>query len=277
MTQPLGQGQQNAYDMLTNMLAQWGLGELAPDVLKLVQEGRTQDQIPVLIQDTEAYKRRFSGNELRRKAGRPVLNPSEYLSIEESYRRILQSNGLPVGFYDSPADFADWIGKDVSPQEVSTRVSYAVDASQRLDDGTKRAFAEYYGVMPNDLAAFFLDQERALPFITQQARAARIGAAGFNDRVGFDRATAEHLATSTLVGDTELESAVSTVADLDRDVGKLGDIYGDRYSAEQAAQEVFFADPEARRRRKKLVEQEQATFSGNSGVGRSSLSQSKTY
>src|SRR5581483_2048777 len=112
------------------MLRQWGLQELAPDVLRLLQDGHSQDQVSVLIQDTDAYRKRFSGNDLRRKAGLAALSPAEYLATEASYRRIMESAGLPVGFYDQPSDFTTWIGADVSPNEIQSRVNLAVDAAE---------------------------------------------------------------------------------------------------------------------------------------------------
>lgn len=261
----------DAYAGMVNILRQWGLGELAPEVLRLLQEGRSQEQVSLLLQDTEPYKRRFAGNEARRKAGLPVLSPGEYLQTETSYRRIMESNGLPPGFYDDPSDFASWIGSDVSPAEINTRVSFAVDAANRLDPGTRRAFEEFYGVQTPDLAAFFLDRERALPHIQKIARSARVGAAAFNQGSGFTREQAEQLGASTLVSDNELEQAVSQAVEVGRDTGKLGSLYGESFDVNTAAQEIFNADVEAKQRRQRLASRERAEFTGSSGLGKSSL------
>lgn len=266
----------SAYDLMLAALRQWGLEQLAPDVLRLLQDGYSQDQVSILIQDTAAYKKRFAGNDERRRVGLPALSPAEYLSVETSYRRILEGNGLPAGFYDSPDDFAGWIGRDVAPTEIERRVGYAVDAAQRVDEGTKWAFRQYYGIDPPQLAAFFLDQDRAMPIIEKQAKAARIGASAYNQNVqgGWSQAYAERLATSTLVAQDDIEGAVSGAAEAGRDVGLLGQLYGDRdYSAATAAEEVFFADTAAKRRRQKLIQRETAEFGGASGVGRGSLAE----
>jgi len=276
MTAPLNGTQQNAYDALTGLLKQWGLDSLAPTVLKLIQAGHDQQNIPALLQDTDAYKQRFAGNELRKKQGLPVLSPAEYLSTEASYRQIMASNGLPQGFYDQPSDFADWIGKDVSPQEVQTRVGYAVDATQRLDAGTQKAFQDYYGITPAHLTSFFLDQNRALPQIQQAARAAQIGGIGNNAGLNVNRQTAERWATSN-VADANLGQTMQQVATDVRDVGLLSQIYGGNYDTTQAGNEEFFQDAEAKRRKQRLVGQEQATFSAGSGVGKSSLAVNKGY
>lgn len=276
MTAPLDSGQQNAYDSLVATLRQWGLESLAPDVLGLVQGGHDQNTIPILLQQTDAYKQRFSGNGIRRKQGMPVLSPAEYLATEQSYKQIMQSNGLPQGFYDQPSDFADWIGKDVSPQEISTRVNYAVDAAQRVDEGSKKAFQDYYGVDTSHLAAFFLDQNRAMPHIQQSARAAMIGGTGFDNGVNFSRAQAEGYATSG-VSDQQLQQTTAQAAGLAQGVGKLGQIYGQQYDATTAANELFFNDVEAKKKRQALTEQETASFAGGSGAGRGSLSPGRNY
>lgn len=266
----------DAYQILQQMLNQWGLSELAPSVLKLLQDGHSQDQISILIQDTDAYKRRFAGNDARRKAGLAALSPAEYLATEASYRRILESAGMPTGFYDQPSDFAGWIGSDVSPAEIQSRVGLATDAAQRLDDNSKKAFWDYYRITPTDLAAYFLDRDRSLPLIQQQARAAQIGAAANQDRLDVNKSLAERLAGSG-ISDNDLAGAVGTAAGLSRDVGHLGDIYGDSYNVNDAANEVFFSDQEAQRKRQRLTDREKATFSGQGGIGRSTLGQSQNY
>lgn len=266
----------NAYQMLQQMLQQWGLDELAPDVLRLLQDGHSQDQVSILLQDTDAYKRRFSGNELRRKAGLAALSPAEYLATEASYRRILESSGMPSGFYDSPSDFANWIGNDVSPSEIQSRVNLATDAAQRLDQNSKQAFWDYYRVTESDLAAYFLDRDRALPQIQQQARAAQIGAAANQDNIGINRGLAEQLAASG-VSDTDLPGTVAATAQLAQQVGHIADIYGDSYDVKDAASELFLNDSGSVQKRQRLTDREKATFNGRSGLGQSTLTQQQNY
>lgn len=263
--------QDDAYLMLVQMLREWGLESLAPDVLKMLQDGRTQEQISILLQDTDAYKHRFIGNEARRKAGLSVLSPKEYLQTEAAYRQIMESAGLPSGFYDSPSDFADWIGADVSPSEIKSRVDLAVDAAQRLDDGTRQAFRDFYGLGPNDLAAYFLDRERALPQLQQIARGAQIGGAGYSQGLAMTRQRAEQLAASVLVGDQEIAPTIGRVATLTKDIGLLGGLYGSDYTQTDAEQELFFADEKAKRKRQDLTAREVGQFSGSSGVSKGSL------
>lgn len=267
---------QSAYDVLVAMLRDWGLDELAPDVLRLLQDGHTQDQVSLLLQDTSAYKRRFAGNELRRKAGLPVLSPKEYLATEASYRQIMESAGLPSGFYDQPSDFAQWIGGDVSPSEIQSRVGYAVDAAQRLDDGTKQAFREFYGVGPNDLAAFFLDRTRALPQIQRIARGAQIAGAEINNGLSLTRDRVEQLANSG-VADSDLRQAAGEAAALSRDVGLASREFGGSYTQTDAENEAFFNDAAARQKRQRLAAAQTAQFDQGSGALKGSLVSGNNY
>lgn len=266
----------SAYDLLVRMLTEWGLESLAPDVLKLLQDGNTQDQVSLLIQDTDAYKKRFAGNDARRKEGLAALSPAEYLSTEASYRRIMESAGLPSGFYDHPDDFSAWIGADVAPTEIQTRVSLATDAASSMDDASKKAFWDYYRIGQGDLAAYFLDRDRAMPAIQKQARAAQIGAAANRDQLGVNRTLAERLAGSG-VSDADLAGTVAGAARLTQDVGRIASFYGDNYNVEDASNELFFQDTQAQRKRERLVDRERATFGGTGGIGQGSLSQQPNY
>jgi hypothetical protein len=268
--------QQNAYELLVSMLEDWGLGSLATAVLKFLQDGYTQDQISFLIQDTQEYKTRFAGNEARRAAGLAVLSPRDYLSVEAAYRQIMSSAGLPVGFYDQPSDFSEWIGKDVSPQEISSRVDMAVDAAQRLDQGTLTSFQDWYGVGANDLAAFFLDQDRALPHITKIAKAVKVGGAAYREGLAYGRERAEQL--GVLAEGRNIDELVSDVAAATRSGDRLSNIYGgEDYGQADAEAEVFQSSEAARKKRQGLEDMERAAFSGSSGVGRSTLSRPKNY
>ena len=269
----LNPDQQNAYDVMLDMLRQWGLDTLAPDVLKMVQAGNTSQQISFLLQDTQAYKERFAGNEIRRKQGLRVLSPAEYLATEASYKQILSSNGLPQGFYDSPSDFAGWIGRDVSPNEINQRVNMAVDTAQRVDSGMKQALMAYHGIDDQHIAAYFLDQDRALPLIQQQSRGLKIGAAAFNAGDSLTREQAENLATSNIVSDSQIDQTMQQVEDMSRRGGFLGQLYGQNYNTMTAASEAFFANLNAQQMRQNLVNTERGTFSGNSGLSKGSLAQ----
>lgn len=262
---------QSAYDVMVAMLREWGLESLAAVIRDYLIEGYTQDQISILIQDSDTYKTRFAGNEARRKAGLPALDPRSYLEVESSYRRIMSAAGLPSGFYDSPDDFSSWIGADVSPQEIQNRVGLAVDAAQRLDEGTRAAFRDWYGVNEAGLAAFFLDRERAEPMLQRISRGVRLGGGLRNQGLGMTRERADQLSAYLDAGG--IDAAVASIAEATRAGTRLGSIYNVDYTQADAEDEIVMGSEAAKRRRRELAAQEVGTFSGSSAVGQGSLKQ----
>jgi hypothetical protein len=262
--------QDDAYTFILNtVLKPLGLEALATVLKQFIIQGYEGDNLTFMLQDTSAYKQRFAGNEVRGKAGLPVLSPAEYIATERSYRQIMESAGMPIGFYDSPTDFADWIGNDVSPQEVKSRVDLAVDATNLMDDDYKKAMQDFYGIDESHLASYFLDQKRAEPYLQKQAKAMKIGQAANRNILDVTRTEAERLATSTQASNADF--LVSQAA-YNWDVGKnLKDIYGMDYSKTEALDEAFFGTASARRKRQQLADKEKATFSGTGGAAKNAL------
>jgi len=265
---------QNAYQVLIGMLQQWGLESLAGDVLGFLVNGYDQQSISFLLQDTDAYKQRFAGNEIRRKNGLAVLSPQDYLSTEAAYRQIMASNGMPSGFFDQSSDFAEWIGSDVSPQEINTRVNLAVDAAHRLDDGTQQTFYDWYGIRPDHLAAYFLDKNRALPLLQNVSRATQIGGSAVAEGGTVSQVRAEQLARQSYVADSELSRQEKAAVTLGRQGSLLSGIYGGSYDQTAAENELFLNDAAAIEERRRLAAQERGTFAqGQVTSGRSQLAQ----
>lgn len=271
MTQPnpLDADQQNAYTLLTDLLRQWNLESLAPDVLQLLQGGYTQAQIPTLLQDTNAYKARFAGNQVRRQKGLSVLSPGEYLQTERSYRQIMANAGLPEGFYDSPQDFSGWIGGDVSPVEVQRRVDEGVDAYLRWDPASKAAAQDLFPEIGEDgWLAWILDPERGRDQLNRQVHGARIAGAARGAGVDLSREQAERFGAEST---NDYIKQATDFGTLSAAGVRLSGFHPEQYGVEQAGQEVFQSSTEAARKRQQLFAREEAEFAGGGGGGRSSL------
>jgi len=266
MTQPVDD--QNAYDVLLGMLRDWGLESLGPEVLRMLQDGYTQNQIPILLQDTDAYKQRFAGNQVRRANGLSVLSPAEYLQVERSYRQVLSQAGLPPGFYDQASDFTKWIGGDVSPMEVQHRADEAIDAAYRADDNTKAVWSSM-GIQPMDMVGWILDGDRGRAELNRIVHGGRIAGAAAGYGVGLS------LEDAMRYGEMTTEDYVQQSQQFGRVAGegqRLGNIYaGQNYTAEDAAAEVLGQNAEAERKRKRLEQREISEFSGNAGSRTGSL------
>lgn len=261
----------DAFVALNALFTSYGLGTLAPKIFSYIQNGYSADTIALLLQDTQEYKTRFAGNELRKKAGLAVLSPADYLATEASYRQIMASAGLPKSFYDQPQDFTNWIGGDVSPTEVKSRVDLAVAATTQADKYTKAQLAAFYGVDDAHLTAYFLDQTRALPLLQKQEQAAQLGAEAARRGLLADRATMEDYVNQ---GFTQSMAAqgFQQVADELPNLQALAARFGTTFGQAEEQSTVFGTDANALAKKRGLASQERALFGGASGGAAAGLS-----
>lgn len=268
----LDPNQRNAYNYLVAMFEDMGLGTLAPKILEMVQKGLNEASVSYELQQTKEYKERFKANDARRRAGLPVLSPKEYLETERSYRNIMSSAGLPPGFYDSNDDFTKWLEGDVSPAEVKSRVDLATDRAMAMDDAAKDLLWKDYGLAPTDLAAYFLDEKRALPELEKISKGMNVGIAAMRQGLNVDTERAAQLGGTQLGANAD--QMYGQIAGNLREGQRIAEVYGDTYSQKEAEDDAFLGLESAKRKKKSLADKETATFTGGSGVSRGSLSQS---
>lgn len=256
---------------MADLLNRYGLGSLLGDLRKIVEGGVTDPaEIQISLQDTDAWKHRFAGNEKLRQAGLPVLSVGEYLAVEKSYGQIMKNYGLPVGFYDDPSDFADFIGSSVSPNELQQRVEMHADIARREDPAIVQQLQQM-GLTKGDILAHFIDPTRALPLLQQKYQTALIGGAARRAGTATSNAYAQHLSD---IGVTE-QQAASGYGQITAELPGaelLGSIYDDSISQADLEHETFDGDGSVTRRKKRLASQERASFQGSAGVGQGSLS-----
>jgi hypothetical protein len=268
----------DAYQSLTALFDSYGLGTLAPTILQYVQQGYASDTISVLLQQTDAYKQRFAGNQIRQQNGLAVLSPADYLATEDAYRQTMRSAGLPQGFYDSPQDFTNFIGQDVSPTEMQSRVQLASQATITASPAYKNALNQM-GLSNGDLTAYFLDPQKALPLLQQQTATAAIGSEALQRGLGFDQQYAKTLAQS---GFTQSQAAQG-YGQISQEFNTLQSIagqFGQSYSYGQEEQAVFQpgagtagsgADLNAAQFQQRLASWQRANVSGNVGGAQGGL------
>lgn len=268
--------QRDAFVALQNEFNQYGLGTLAPKIFDFIKQGYSSDTISLLLQETPEYKQRFIANEARRKAGLAVLPPSQYLATEAAYRQVLQAAGMPKGFYDTPADFSEWIAKDVSPTEIKSRADEAarlVNANPEV----RTAMQQLYGVSTGDIAAYFLDPARAEPILQKREQAAEIAAAGLQRGFGLSQ-YAERFAAQGITTE-QAQQGYSQIAQEFRPMQELAQIYGTNWTQGEAELSVFApgtmgaggmqqpGTESAAQKQRRLASQERAAFSTRGGVG----------
>jgi hypothetical protein len=190
-------GMPSGIGFLGSYLRSLGLGDLVPWAERSLREGKSAEQIQLELWDQPAFKTRFKGIfEFERNF--PNLappSPADVIAFESQARDLMRTAGLPEGFYDSPDDFQDLIGKGVSQRELSMRIN---DAFVAVDQGPQDVMDELnrlYGVSRGGLAAWALDEDRAVPTLLRQVTAAGIGAAGRRADYTLDADQLEELAT----------------------------------------------------------------------------------
>ena len=264
--------ERDAYAALTTLFDSYGLGSLAPTILKYLQNGYGSDTITILLQQTPEYKARFSGNTIRQKNGLQVLTPAEYLSTEASYKQLLRSNGIDPSF-QTQSQYAQWIGDDVAPTELQSRVSMAIQATTQAPPSVSQYFDEL-GISVGDRASYFLNDKNPTPALQLKLNQAQIGGAAIENKL--DVSAADSLKYAEMgVGYSQAQSAYQRIADILPDALKLSSIYSGQQQVNQSTlQEEFLGQSgTAQLARERLGQQEQATFGGQSGVGQKTFAQ----
>jgi len=230
----------------------------------------------IKLKETPEYKQRFIGNENRKKAGLQPLTPAEYISAEASYKKVMRDSQLPAGFYDQPEDFAKFLGNDVSPSELQSRVEIANQSIQNADPFYTDSLRKLYGLNTGDMLAYTLDPERALPFITRQQKAAQFGAEAARQGLQVTTPMAEQYTGQLGVSQEQARQGFEQIAQALPTAEKLSQIStgGQPVGFEELTSAVFGGTGSSayKQRLQKLSEEEQSRFAGQAGVGRGSLS-----
>lgn len=270
------QQRQSIIDVLSARFKQYGIDTLTDTIKQLAVDGATEATVTLALQNTDAYKMRFKANEDRAKAGLTVLQPAEYLNLEDSYRQVLRAYGLTQ--FDNDAYVQQFIANDVSATELSNRVVTAVQRVKNSDPAVQEQLRQYYGVGQADLVAYVLDPKQQFQKIERQVAASEIGVAAGRQGLTAGVQVAEQLAAQG-VSAAEAQKGYATIANILPTAQKLSEIYGgtmDTYGQGEAEQEVFNQLASAQRARQRLTEREVAQFSGSSGMSKVSLAQGKT-
>jgi len=287
----------DAIAAISALLSSYGLGDLSGAVTEAVQKGYSNDTIQLIMQDPNskdplavAFQTRFSANKVRAAAGKAVLSPGEYLAAERTYSQVLQSYG--VGSLAKKETMSGFIANDISASEVADRVGLAIDRVKNADPFTKAALAEYYpSLNQTDIVSALLDPTEGLPALKRKVQIAEIGGAaaiqGLKTGLGSMSGMAaglENVTTGALgaealasfgITQEEARKGYQTVAGIAPRAEFLSSISGgEDYTRLQAEQEAFLGLASAKRARESLTAQEEGRFKGQSGLTKTTLTQS---
>ena len=188
-----------AYEVLESLLNQYNLPLSLVDTIKeWVALNLSVEQMKIRLRGTDEYKDRFAGMAFRSDNNLNQVSEDRYLQLESGYASVLAEFGLPESFYDSPDDFASFIGNDVSPEEFATRTALAAQAVSEIDPNLDEELRRLYPEIDDgDLISYFLDPDRAVPLMELKLQ---MTAAGLSSTAkstlgeGFSIGVAEELA-----------------------------------------------------------------------------------
>jgi hypothetical protein len=270
----------SAYDLVTSELTRLGLPSLIAPLRSLFESGISEgDSLRLALSQTPEYQTRFSANAKRIGAGLSALSPAEYIQLEDQYQNIMRNYGLPASYYAKDATgkqigFDELLGGDVSATELEERLITAQDRVLKSNPEVLNTLKTFYpGIGNGDILAYSLDPKNALKDIQRKVAAAEIGGAALAQGLSTTMTGAEELAGYGVTKDQAQQGFIN-VAQMAPRGGVLSEIYNEApYNQATATAEVFgtAGAAEAAQKRRKLTALEEATFSGQSGLGQGAL------
>lgn len=253
----------NAFTMLQSVLRQWGLDSLSSVVRDMLTAGDSQDVIPLKLRDTEPYKKRFAGNEQRRKAGLPALSEAEYLSTESSMREVVSRN-LGNGMYDTPDNLSKWIGSNVSPQALNDRFTAYKRNYDMQPAWVKEAWASH-GFTPAQAIQVAIDPSVNESHLVRQLGSFALGSEAlqaYKDSYDFNTDRLGQLADAGVSPD-QARKGFREVAARDQYEGFLGRTTGVDLTRREQEDAALLGDATADAKRRKVLLTDQARFQEN--------------
>ena len=269
----------SAFNILRMEFEQYGLGSLVTDIKDLLMNNTPPSEFSLRLRSTPAYQDRFKANEARIAAGLAALSPAEYVALEDQYQNIMRNYGLPASYYTKTpagkqAGFEKFIAGDVSATELENRIITAQDRVINANPEVAAALKGFYPDITNgDILAYTLDPQNALKDIQRKVTAAEIGGAATQAGLTTGMSRAEQLAAAGITK-ARAQEGFQAVAQVAPRGSQLADIYKQQpYGQTEAEQEVFglTGSTEAKKRREKLVDLEQAAFSAKTGAAQGAL------
>jgi len=276
-------GRQSAYDDLYNEFSKYGLGSLVENIKGLITSNLSPSGFSIALQNTDEYKKRFSANQDRIKAGLRPLSPAAYIGLEDQYQNIMRNYGLPASYYSKDSTgkqsgFDKFIAGDVSADELENRIMTAQSRVINANPEVTAALKQFYPDITNsDILAYTLDPTKGLEDIKRKVTTAEIGGAALRAGLTTNLARAEEL-NKYGVDKAEATAGYSTIGSGLQRGSELASIYGESpYTQATAESEIFklSGQTEAQKQRKKVTGLEKAAFSGQTGLSSGALARDR--
>ena len=250
---------------------------LMNQITTLAQQGAQPDTIALTIQNSPAYKARFSGNDARVAAGFSAYSAADYMTAENNYRSILSESGVPDQ-YQTQSFLASLIGKNVGTATLQNYVNMASQLATTQDPYMLQTAYQQYGLTQGDLIAHFLDPNTAVPVLQQQFAGTQVAAEAARQNLALNQQNALSLAAQgvtqqqaqtgfTNIG-SQLAQQQQIAASLGGNAANIGsELTAAQFNANVNGISAAQAQQELTRQRAELAN----LYSGSSGAGKGSL------
>jgi hypothetical protein len=251
--------------------------DLMNQITTLAQQGAQPDTIALTIQNSPAYKARFSGNDARVAAGFSAYSAADYMTAENNYRSILSESGVPDK-YQTQSFLASLIGKNVGTATLQNYVNMASQLATTQDPYMLQTAYQQYGLTQGDLIAHFLDPNTAVPVLQQQFAGTQVGAEAARQNLALNQQNALSLAAQGVTQQqaqtgfanigSQLAQQQQIAASLGGNAANIGsELTAAQFNANVNGISAAQAQQELTRQRAQEVNQ----FSGSSGAAKGSL------
>lgn len=251
------------------------LNQLIGNIDEYAKQDYDAATIRVLLPQTQAYKTRFAGNEGRLAAGLTALSPADYLAAENTYSDTLRRFNLTS--LASRDIFSKLIGGLVSENEFLDRIVNVYDRVQNADPALKAEMERVKELSRGqltdaDFAKALLTGDTGANELKRKIAVAEISAEARQRQLSVQRA--QELQQLGVTRE-QARAGFETIAQAQPTFEKLAGIYDrdvlEPVTAQTELEQEVFQGMQSQRR-KRLVEQEAATFAGSSGISGSALS-----
>lgn len=253
--------QRSAFSIIEDVMKMYGLESLTGFIRDYIINNDVVNENVLVgeIRSRPEYQERFRANQQRIDAGLNALSEGQFIALENTYRQYLRQSGLPPTFYDNYEDFQTMIANDVSPAELAERVNQGYEAIQFANPEVVNQMKELYGVGEGELAAYFLDPERATPILLRQARAAEAAAGAAQAGGALTVQEAEMLADEGITMQ-QARAGIGLMEDAQELFTPVTGEAGEAFTREEQLGAVFQTDPRAAQRLRQRTRRRQAQF-----------------
>lgn len=191
---PLALPQRDALARMSQLLGQFGLGNLAGWAETQLRNGASESEVMLSLYEQPEFKNRFPAAYANNTTGSAPLTPAQIIQYEQTARELFKQSGLNSMMY-SNQEIQSFITNNVSLSELQDRLTNGLNKVAQAPAEVRMAFGQYFGANSDSaMAQIFLDPTKALPELEKMAQTAYVGGIGQKFGVNLAQQIAREIA-----------------------------------------------------------------------------------